>query len=133
MIGKRREAGMHLAQRAPVAQRVVLPTQHARDVVVFIDTVEATLDDLPYRTGLQHLPDLERRYVGFDVVHAAAHIGIDGHEDVTDQYLAVRGLRHGFFREFEILLRHPARRPAREADLLVGHRQLPQLREQSLG
>ncbi len=121
MVRERCEPGMHLAQRSAVADGVVLPAEHAGDVVTCFNAVELTVDDFAYHARLQYFPDLERRHVRLHVVHPPAHVRVDRHEYVSNEHLAVARLRNRFFGYLEILGGDPASRPACETNLRVAH------------
>ena len=53
----------------------------------------ATEHDLPQSLGHR---------VAFALVHAAAHVGVQTHEVVLDQHLAVLQSRNGRFNQFEV-------------------------------
>ena len=119
VVRQRCRAFRHFVQPGSVTERVVLPAKHAADKIALRIVLVATGDYLADNACLQHFPDLKRRYIGFRLVHASAHVGIDGHEDVADQQLPLSHLRYRFFGQREIVGRYPARWPAREPNLFV--------------
>jgi hypothetical protein len=58
------------------------------DDVTHLVRVRPGRDHLTYRTAVERCIEAERRRIGLDVVHAATHVGIYGHELVPDQNLA---------------------------------------------
>src|SRR5690606_8094269 len=109
----------YLAQALPVRQRLILPAEDPVDVVPFREVRVPALRDLSDHATLQHLAKPERRYVGPGIVHAPAHIRVDGKVDVTHQDLAFGGFRQRRFRLLEVLRGHPAAGAARQPDLDV--------------
>ena len=120
VIGQRVSARLDRAQRAPVRHGVLLPAEHARDVVAHGIAVGAARDDLTDDAALQGLANLERRHVTLHVVHAAAHVGIDGQVEVAHEHLAVGGLGHGPLVELELGIGDGADGSLPEQDALVG-------------
>jgi hypothetical protein len=107
-----------LAERS-VAQRPLLPAQHAADPVTGRVAVEVGLDDLADGHASHHLADSHRRDVVGSVHHPAAHGGLEGEPAGADQHLSVAGLRHRRGPQFEVALFHHAHRTGVQQPLSV--------------
>ena len=81
----------------------------------------ARFDDLADGGAFERLADLKRRDVRPDVVHAAAHVRVDGHVEVADEHLAVGRRRRLDPDEREVVGGRPAPGTRRERDH-GGHR-----------
>ena len=73
---------------------VAAPAAVVQDGVTDLVGVDGGRHDLADGPALEHLADLERRHVALGVVHPAAHVGVDRHEEVAHQDLALGGFGH---------------------------------------
>src|SRR5712692_1736797 len=93
---------------------VELPAELRQDVIAlfyfFILRFDHFTDGLPDHD----LADVDALDVALGVAHAAAHVRIERQPQVFHQHLALARLRHGGLLDPEIVLAHPARRPAGE-------------------
>jgi len=85
----------NLTQQPAIADRVVLPTQHAHDVVTLRNALKLTGYHLSDHPGLQYFTYLKRRNVRPDVIHTPAHVRVYRHENIAHHNLSVGRIRNG--------------------------------------
>jgi hypothetical protein len=105
------------AQRLLRYQRMLPPPGVVHHQRPRLQVGDAGLEHLADRPALRRLVQLPGRRVGGHVVHAAAHIGIDRHDQVADQDLARSGIGQLGGHEPEVLGRRQPVGPGRQLDL----------------
>ena len=114
-----------LAQVLAVGQRIKLPAAVVRhDLVAHGEIFVPGGNDLAGGSGDHHVVDLLARGVGFRLVHAPAHIGIERHPEVLHEHLAVRRLACFFREEAEIAFLRLALRTRSQHEALVHRHRL---------
>ncbi len=109
--------GGHLPRLPGGQDGLVPPAQHVQDQVAFGQVRRAGLDDRADRAALQRLAQPERRDVGLHVVHPAAHVRVDRHEQVAHPDLPVGELGPVRLGQREVRRGRPSGRPRGEDDL----------------
>ena len=97
------------------------PREVGRHEVADGDLVAAARDDLAHRAPVHGLVQPERRHVRGDVVHATAHVGVDGEVVVGDEDLALARLGELPVDEREVVGLGESGGAADEVDLAGGH------------
>ena len=91
--GKRFLPRLHSGQRFGRDDRLLLPTQISQHRIAGLKTRMVGDHHPSHDLTHQHLPHLYRFRIGFAVVHAPAHIGIEGKIDPADQAFSRTGDR----------------------------------------
>ena len=100
-----------------VDHREFAPPEGVQDMIAHRDAVGLGCDHGPDCSTFERLVDLERWNVGLGVVHAAAHVGVHGHDLVLHENLAgLQGGQRGRF-ETEVLVRGRSVRARGQDDL----------------
>ncbi len=98
-----------------------LPPSVAReDHIARFELHHAGFNDFSDGAAFERLPDLKRRHIRFPLVHPAAHVGVDGHEQIPHQHLLSLHRRQSGFRQGKIGGGGNTRGSRGEADFSAG-------------
>ena len=117
-VGAVRElGGVHGLDGVAVEDGVLAPAEAVEHGRALRHVRVARGDHGAHRAAVEGGVELERRHVGLDVVHAAAHVRVHGHHGVAHEDLALGELGELDLREAEVLRRRGAVGAGGEVDL----------------
>ncbi len=118
--GRRGQVGARRRRCGGLQHGVFTPAQGVDDDVADLAVIGAGGDDFADGAAFHGFVELVRRRVGLGVVHASAHVRVNGEEEVPDQDLALLQLGKVGCRETEVRGNRAADRPGCELDLPRG-------------
>lgn len=103
--------------------RVVLPTQHAGDLVARLEPRVLRIDYLADAATPHHFADLGGRDIAADILHPPFLGGVEAQHEIFDQHLALAGHDDRCLDPFEVVVRElPPERPAIDEPLPIDRR-----------
>jgi hypothetical protein len=95
--------GFNLLQAGAIGQRIGLPASTAYDDIAFGEPGDVRGNHFADGAALHHIADANRLGVGRRIAHPAAHIGVKGKPQRTQQDLARSGLWDWMFFQAKII------------------------------